>query len=362
MPPPGVPVPSPGVPQSGNEGALAGLIDPESPLGQMFDSNNPDGQMALLQLGMSMMQPQQPGTNFGQNMIGSFGDAMNYLGSLEATRNEQMMEERAQATREQLGTAQAGLLDAQTQDVPRQADQTDMANAIDLFEAKTDEQKSRMVFEAAIRKANTATDDRKKILLEGLMKIQQEKMTQNGTFDFEEMMTMTNLIEAGFDPTFDDFHYLDGQLVMNAKLLEDVDPETGLRKNNYLPVSAETVVALGLDPKKIQERSNALLKAQADRSTVDVSQELDPNLELTTGEPNPPAEPVINDANEIVIGVMDETVRPELTAEETATRQALLLKLRKSKNKTDNAVARLMRADLSLTEKEARLQVSEGPR
>ena len=266
--------------QPAQPGLLEQIIPPDSMLGKMFDGS-PDSQMALMQLGQSMMQPQQPGTGFGQNLIGSLGDAVNYLGALEATRNQQSMEERELAAQNALREDQGTALTARADSYERQGDQTDMANAIDLFKAKNEREKSQMVFEAAMRKTDSAADDRKKVLLEGLMNIMEAKMVNDGQFDFEQMMTMSNMVEAGWNPTFDDFRAVDGELWMNRKMMDEPDSETLERKDNYMRVDAETVAALGIDPKKVIAHSAQALQREQSKSVSDKSRELDPDLEPT---------------------------------------------------------------------------------
>lgn len=257
-----------------NQGGGGNVIArPNSFMAELF-SGSPEAQQALMQIGLSMVQPQQAGTTFGQNVITSMADGMNFLQNLEATRAQQEMEQRELAAREGLAAAQAGNLTEDTRLKEREMEQRDVANAIDLFGVQSDLAKAQMTLQGIAMKVAKEPDPEKKVVLEGLMKIIQAKASVDGTFDFNEMMLMTNMVEAGWIPAQnpDLVKWSGSRFVIDMGMLEEPDEKTGANKVRFMAVSPDTLRAIGLNPDAIRGRDQALIDAETKKGVVEKSE------------------------------------------------------------------------------------------
>jgi hypothetical protein len=258
-------------PAQANQSAQAPLVDPNSMLGNLF-GGSPEAQQALFQIGLSMMQPQQVGTTFGQNLVTSMSDGFNFLQNLEATRSGQELERRKLAAEEQLSGARSDQAVAAAQGIEREGDQRDVQNQLKAWEIASDQRKAEMVYDAAILKAAKEGDPEKKVVLEGLMKIMQSKAALDGSFDFNEMMLMTNMVEAGWVPAQnpDIVRWTGFRHMINMGMLEEPD-ENGVQPDNWQPVNPDTLKAIGLDPEGLRSRDQAMIDAEKGKSVAEKS-------------------------------------------------------------------------------------------
>lgn len=239
-----------------------------SPLGKIIFGKDDDSRMALFQMGLSMMQPQQAGTNFGQNAVNSIGSGFNYLQRLESARNQAGIGQQQANTNEMTAEAQAQLAEDTAANIDRRGDQIDMENALRLYGSNIEAEKNAGLWAVARSKINDEKDERKTKLMEGLLDIEKAHVEAGNPMDAERFMSMYNLIESGWKPDKIIFDPQKQQFIVSSASLDGYDDE-GNRAPQFKVISPREVAAFGGDASKIAEFYTNQARKQAKEPLVD---------------------------------------------------------------------------------------------
>lgn len=242
-------------------------------LGNLMDFSDPAKQQALFQMGLSMMQPQQPGTTFGQNVFNSMGDAMNYLSNLERARNQAGIQERELQTAESRADSAAVLAAAQEQSLQAEAENQEKNTQIRLFEALSEREKNQATLDAAKLKARGA-DGLNKEILKGLFGIYEKKTELGEPWDPRELISAFDAISSG--ASFDNVGYNPETkqfFIRSNSIREIVDEDSGQSQPMVVPVSEQTAKDLGFKTDTIKTQATQAYEKQKARSVPEVSKE-----------------------------------------------------------------------------------------
>jgi hypothetical protein len=301
------------------------MAEDTSILGRLIDPKDPASQMALIQMGLSLLGPQTPNQSVGTGAARALGQGINFLTRTEQQRAKAAQEQQRLNAATQLQGAQSRNLDKDTATADRKLDQVDRQNQIKAYDSLTERGKAEMVYRAALAKAKATNKDGKNDVLIELIKGDNVRLAQGLESDplgiISTYNAMTQLVDKGltydnvvYDPATGDYGI---QTHITGSVTEEGAPVPAVIRTK----NAAAVRAAGFDPDAIKANAIARDKAQKAKGVGKILEELGTPETLPESATTPtPSESSIVDtvketAEKRIPGFTEEDILKELLAD-----------------------------------------------